>query len=88
MTDLTPTDAVRQCTDRGFVNTLPIPSGVVCYSQTTTGSEAVYICDDSFRQNDAVTRVCQSDGAWNGSTPQCLPDGQDSTSSVPHPGTA
>ena len=88
MTDLTPTDAVRQCTDRGFASTLPIPSGVVCYSQTTTGSEAVYICDDSFRQNDTVTRVCQSGGVWNGSTPQCLPDGQDSTSSVPHPGTA
>ena len=58
MTDLTPTDAVRQCTDRGFVNTLPIPSGVVCYSQTTTGSEAVYICDDGFHQNGAATRVC------------------------------
>ena len=40
--DLTPTDAVRQCADEGFVNTLPIPSGVVCYNRTTAGSEAVY----------------------------------------------
>ena len=88
MTDLTPTDTVRQCADRGFVNTIPIPSGVVCYSQTTAGSEAVYICDDGFHQNGAVTRVCQSGGVWTGSAPQCLPDGQGSTtSSVPHAGT-
>ena len=65
MTDLTPTDAVRQCADRGLVNTLPIPSDVVCYSRTTAGSEAVYICDDGFHQDGAATRVCQSDGAWN-----------------------
>ena len=74
LTDLTPTDAVRQCTDRGFVNTLPIPSGMVCYSRTTAGSEAVYICDDGFHQNGAATRMCQSGGIWNGSAPQCLPD--------------
>ena len=74
LTDLTPTDAVRQCADRGLVNTLPIPSGVVCYNRTTVGSEAVYICDEGFHQNGAATRVCQSDGVWNGSIPQCLPD--------------
>ena len=79
MNDLTPTDAVRQCADRGFANTLPIPSGVVCYSRITAGSEAVYICDDGFHQDGAATRVCQSDGAWNSSTPRCLtvPGGQD-----------
>ena len=72
MTDPTPTDAVRQCT--AFVNTLPIPSGVVCYNRTTAGSEAVYICDEGFHQDGAATRVCQSGGVWNGSIPQCLPD--------------
>ena len=79
MTDLTPTDAVRQCADRGFPNTLPTPSGVACYDRTTTGSEAVYICDNGFHQDGAATRVCQSGGVWNGSIPQCLPDshGQD-----------
>ena len=71
LTDLAPTDTVRQCPDRGFVNTLPIPSGVVCYSRTTAGSEAVYICDDGFQQNGTATRVCQSGGVWNGSIPQC-----------------
>ena len=70
-TDLTPTD--RWCADRGFGNTLPIPSGVVCYNRTTAGSEALYICEDGFHQDDAVTRVCQSNGVWNGSIPQCSP---------------
>ena len=70
-TDLAPNDAVRQCTERGFDNTFPIPNGVVCYSQTTAGSEAVYICDEGFHNNGAATRVCQSDSAWNGSMSQC-----------------
>ena len=74
MTDLTPNDAVMQCPDKGFTNTLPIPGGVVCYNRTTAGSEAVYICDDGFHQNGSATRVCQSDGVWNGSIPQWLPD--------------
>ena len=77
--ELTPNDAVRQCADRGFVNTLPIPSGVVCYSRTTAGSEAVHICDNGFHQDRGVTRVCQKNGLWNGSIPQCTTDtgGQD-----------
>ena len=74
LTDLTPNNAVRQSVDREFVNTLPIPSGVVCYNRTTPGSEAVYICEDGFHQDGAATRVCQSGGAWNGSIPQRLPD--------------
>ena len=74
LTDLTPTDAVRQCADRGLVNTLPTLSGVVCYNKTTAGSEAVYICNERFHQDGAATRVCQGGGVWNGSIPQCLPD--------------
>ena len=93
LSDLTPTDAARKCADRGFVNTVSISSGVVCYNRTTTRSEAVYICDEGFHQDGAATRVCQSDGVWNGSIPQCLPDmeGENGiTSSVPvsfHQGT-
>lgn len=64
-TDLTPTDASRQCTDRKFVNTLPIPNGVVCYNSTNAGSEAVYICDDDFNLDGATAGVCQNDGEWN-----------------------
>ena len=74
LSDLTPIDAVRQCVDRGFVNTLPTLSGVVCYNKTAAASEAVYICDEGFHQDGAATRVCQSGGVWNGSIPQCLPD--------------
>ena len=74
LADLTSTDAVRQCADRGFEKTMPIPSGMVCYNRTTAGSEAVYICDDGSHQNGAATRVCQSDGVWNGSILQCMPN--------------
>ena len=41
---------------------------------SATGSEAVYICDNGFDQDGAETRVCQSDGVWNGSILQCLPN--------------
>ena len=77
MNDLVPTDAVRQCADKGFANTLPIPSGVACYNTTTEGSEAVYICDDGFHHDGAAARVCQSGGVWDGSIPQCLLDLRD-----------
>ena len=76
LTDLTPTDAVGLCADRGFANTLPISNGVVCFSRTAARSEAVYICDDGFHQDGVATRVCQSDGVWNGSIPQCISDGR------------
>ena len=74
LTDLIPTDAVRQCAESGFANTMRAHSGVVCYNRTTAGSEAVYICYDGFHQDDAARRVCQSDGVWNGSIPQCFTD--------------
>ena len=76
LTDLTPTDVVGVCADRGFANTLPISNGVVCFSRTTAGSEVVYVCDDGFHQDGVATRVCQSDGVWNGSIPQCISDGR------------
>ena len=74
LADLTSTDAVRHCADRGFAKTLPIPSGVVCYSRTNAGSEAVYVCDDGFHHDGPAMRVCQSDGVWNDSILQCLPN--------------
>ena len=74
MLDLIPNNAVRLCADRGFVNTLLVPRGVVCYNRTTAESEAVYICDEGFCQDGAATRVCQSDGVWNSSIPQWSTD--------------
>ena len=86
LADLTSTDAVRQCADRGFEKTMSIPSGVVCYSRTNAGSEAVYVCDDGSHHNGAATRVCQSDGVWNGSILQCMPnlENQGTTSVLVH----
>ena len=72
LTNLIPTDPVGQCADRGFANSLPISNGVVCFSRTTAGSEAVYVCDDGFHHDGVATRVCQSDGVWNGIAPQCI----------------
>ena len=82
MTDLAPNDAFRQCTERGFVNTLPVPNGVVCYSRTTAGSEAVYVCDEGFHQDGTATRVCQNDSAWNDSMSKCSPNGRQDGKSV------
>ena len=69
-----------RCTDRGLTNSLSISGGVVCYNGTTIGSRAVYICNEDFvlMEGNEATRVCQSDANWNGSTPQCVPDGKGS----------
>ena len=61
-----------RCADRGFVNTSSISGGVLCYNGTTTGSRAVYICNDGFILVGNEVRVCQSDGNWNGSIPWCF----------------
>ena len=81
MTDLgntTRSETVNpRCADRGFVSSSSISGGVVCYNRTTGGSTAVYICNDGFvlMEGGKATRVCQSDGNWSGSTPQCIPQG-------------
>jgi len=65
-----------------FGRSIPIPNGVVCYNGTTAMSEAVYICDDNpcrmsvcddHAEMIEATRICQNDGNWNGSIPQCIP---------------
>ena len=74
--DLIDQDGIRNtasCADRGFVNSAFISDGVVCYNGTT---RADYICNDGFvLGGNEATRVCQSDGMWNGSIPQCIPEG-------------
>ena len=69
---------LARCTDREFVIGSSICDGVVCHNGTTEGSKAVYVCNDGFvlMEGDKATRVCQSDGSWNGSTPQCIPEGR------------
>lgn len=61
------------CAQRGFANSSSISDGVVCYNGATGGTRAVYICNDGFRLvGNEATRVCQNDGNWNGSIPQCF----------------
>ena len=63
-----------RCTETGFVSGSSISGGVVCYNGTTVGSWAVYICNESYNLMGNETRVCQSDGSWNGSMPKCMPE--------------
>ena len=63
-----------RCADRGFVNSSSISGGGVCYNGAIAGSTAVYICNDGLVLVGNEVRVCQSDGNWNGSIPQCFPE--------------
>ena len=64
------------CADRGVVNSSSISGGVVCYNGAIAGSRADYICNNGFvLVGNKATRVCQSDGNWNGSIPRCSPEG-------------
>ena len=64
-----------RCANRTFMNSLSISGGVICYDGTTLGSRAVYICSDNYTlrmmEGNEITRVCQSNGSWNGTIPQC-----------------
>ena len=63
------------CADKGVVNSSSISGGVVCYNGAIAGSRADYICNSGFvLVGNKATRVCQSDGNWNGSIPWCSPD--------------
>ena len=83
MTDLgitTRTEMVdTRCTNRGFVNSSSITDGVVCYSGTTVGSTAVYICSDD-NVTVGVIRTCQDNGTWSGGISSC--SGINSASSI------
>jgi len=60
----------QRCAGR---QSLPISNGVVCYNgnTSTTQSEAEYVCDSNFFLSGGSTRVCQRNGYWTGSIPQC-----------------
>ena len=59
---------------RSLVNSASISGGAVCYNGTTVGFEAVYVCNDGYNLMGNETRICQSDGIWSGSIPQCMPE--------------
>ena len=58
------------------VSSTSIPGGAVCLNGTTVGSTAVYVCSDGYNLMGNESRVCQKDGSWDGSTPQCSPEKQ------------
>ena len=57
------------------VSNVSISGGAVCLNGTTVGSRAVYVCSDGYNLMGNEARVCQRDGRWNGSNPQCIPEG-------------
>ena len=71
----TPQDETGRCAADGFVSGSFISGGVVCYNGTTAGSRAVYTCTAGYDLVGNEARVCQSDGNWNGSIPECIQQG-------------
>ena len=72
LTDQSMTANPTKCIDRRLVNSSSISGGVVCYNGTTAGSRAVYICNNGLVLMGNEARVCQNDGNWNGTIPQCM----------------
>ena len=48
-----------------------ILNGGVSFNSTTEGSEVIYTCDAGYELKGENTRMCQSDGTWSGTEPQC-----------------
>ena len=59
---------------KSSVSNASISGGAVCLNGTTVGSRAVYVCIDGYNLMGNEARVCQRDGSWNGSKPQCMPE--------------
>ena len=74
MTDLATQTEIEHPMCRSSVNSASISGGGVCLNGTTVGSKAVYICNDGYNLMGNKARVCQKDGSWNGSEPQCIPE--------------
>ena len=68
------TDLNERCRVERFNSSVEIPGGVACYNGTATLSRAEYFCNcPSYLVVGDTARVCQTDGTWNGTVPQCLP---------------
>ena len=55
---------------------LSIDNGFVCYSETTTGSNAFYYCFDCGyntinKSGGSFIRTCKSNGEWDQTIPRC-----------------
>ena len=54
---------------------LSLPHGLVCYSGNSSTSVAVYMCYEGYSLVGNSSRVCQSNGNWNGTIPYCIAEG-------------
>ena len=50
---------------------VPIQRGSAKYTGTSIGSLATYQCEEGYLLAGNSQRICQSNGHWNGSTPEC-----------------
>ena len=70
---ITGTTPYERCA--GVQYSAQFPGGVVCYSDVTLGSIAVYMCNSTHHLEGSRFRECQSrekSGNWSGSVPQCV----------------
>ena len=47
-------------------------NGRVSFTETFGGSVANYSCDQGYMLCGAENRICQSNGTWSGSPPECI----------------
>jgi len=70
--DLGVVDAIPDEHCPGLQNSAQFSGGVVCYSGLSPGSVAVYVCNSTHHLEGSRFRICQSNGNWSGSAPQCV----------------
>jgi len=46
-------------------------NGMVNFNSTVEGSMANYMCNEGYIIDGVIQRVCQDNGQWSGSVPQC-----------------
>ena len=56
-----------------LVNTTLNTATVAYYTDTTPGSTACFVCDESngYKQNATTERLCQTNGTWSGNPIVC-----------------
>ena len=50
---------------------LTIQNGFIEYTETSIGAVATYQCKEGYLLVGNPQRICQSNGHWNGSIPEC-----------------
>lgn len=50
---------------------LPVVNGEVIFPSTEYGAVATYSCNFGFILTGVITRTCELEGKWSGSTPFC-----------------